>query len=111
MQPLPIELFALKKIFDAGDELSLSVLSQLEQAEVVEREMTGVGFFATIRLPIPLPTTPIKYREWQFAHKHLAYGGSLMCWFQDPCLLELEAVALVESWPEVFDADDFSTLS
>ena len=106
----PVERFALQKIYEAVGKFGVPVLEQLDRAQVVKRDLTGVGFFTSVLLPSRLPSTTPTYAEWNFCHQQLAYGGSFMCWLDDQQLLELEAVALDEAWPDCFQPDHFSDI-
>jgi hypothetical protein len=108
MQLTDIERFALQMLFCGQDVASTTVRDQLDTADVITRKATGVGFFTTIRLAIPLSKDAQRQWDWNFEHRHLSHGGSFICWLDDSNVLELEAVIHNGDWPDRFDPNDFS---
>lgn len=102
------ERFALTMIFNSNDKFDSSVRSQLNDAQVVERISTGVGFFSTIHFPRPLDDNEGRLQwDWNFSHQKLMYGGSFMSAYEPPNVIELEGVAFEDSWPAEFDSNMF----
>ncbi|AJZ89765.1 hypothetical protein RI049_10700 [Cedecea neteri] len=103
MQLLDEEYFALT--FALGEEL----VFQLDSAEVLERNRTGVGFFTTVQLNQPFSKINKEKRYWErnFEHKKLPYGGCFMVSLVTSNQLEIEAVAFEGSWPEPYERDEF----
>lgn len=108
MKLTAVELFALRMLFRGSDMTSTAMRDRLNTSEVITRKATGVGFFTTIRLTIPLPSGVQRQWDWNFEHRHLSHGGSFMCWLDNSDVLELEAVTYNGDWPEHFDPDDFT---
>ena len=103
------ERFALEKIFHGDSDFDRAVVDQLQMVEVVERDMTGIGFFSTVRFPGHLPDNRGRLQwDWNFNHRDLSQGGSFMASYEEPDIIELEAVAFYGEWPLSFDADAFS---
>lgn len=107
MQLTTEELFALREIFRDVNATSTAIGSQLDQAQAIDRKKTGVGFFTTIRLAMPLQEISQQQWEWNFEHRRLSHGGSFMCWLENAYTLELEAVSHNGNWPEHFNPNDF----
>ena len=112
MKLLPHEELALQMIFRGQDELSIEMRNRIESAEVLSREHTDIGFFANIKLVPHLSMVPeIRIREFNFDHPAFPYGGSYMCWFDSPDLIEIEAVTLGGvNWPNIVDHNLFSEI-
>jgi len=107
-----VEAFALRTIFRDGGSLASEVRDQIDTADVVRREFTGVGFFTAIRLARPIQSIPkLRMHEFNFCHPAFPYGGSFMCTIDAPDLLEIEAVTLGgASWPDSLDTSMFTEL-
>ena len=103
MQLLDEELFGL--VFTLGENLNI----QFDSADVLERNRTGVGFFATIELSMPFPDVNKGQSYWEknFEHRRLPYGGCFMVSLVAPDVLEIEAIAFESSWPEPYDRNEF----
>lgn len=102
------ERFALYKLFGGESEFDLAVISQIENAEVIERRETGVGYFSTIRFSMPLPESKGRLQwDWNFNHRNLKHGGSFIAFYDPPNVIELEAVVHDGGWPMKFDSDAF----
>ncbi|CAG9170821.1 hypothetical protein LMG32289_02163 [Cupriavidus pampae] len=101
------EKFALRMIFRGSDPTSVAVLAQLDAMDAKQRKATGVGFFTSIRLAIPLRVIEPRHKDWNFRHRLLSHGGSFMCTIEDPTVLELEAVSHNGDWPHSFHVEDF----
>lgn len=109
MQLTQEERFALEKIFHGNSDFDRAIVEQLHLAEVVERDMTGVGFFTTVRSPVHLPENPVRLQwDWSFEHSELRQGGSFMAAYEEPDIIELEAVSFDGDWPLVFNRNAFS---
>ena len=108
MQLTDEETFALGKLFAGSDAVDAAVAATAHRATVIERSSTTGGAFATIRFPAPLPpVTGALQRDWNFSHRELEHGGSLMASLVYPDVIELEFVAHVEPWPAAFDPSAF----
>lgn len=109
MQLTEEERFALEKIFHGNTDFEKSIIDRLSSAKVVEREATGVGFFTTVQLSNHLPSNHRCMQwDWSFKHKSLSHGGSFMASYEEPDLIQLEAVSHHGAWPSDFDASAFS---
>lgn len=100
------ELFALVFIFEEDSEFKSEYL---KNAYVIERTNSGVGFFSTIKVDESIGnfSSPKKYWERAFKHKHMPYGGCFMVRLENNLQLELEAVAFESPWPDTFVQSDF----
>jgi hypothetical protein len=103
------ERFALAMLFHGNDAMSDFIEHCLSTASV-EREDSGVGFFATIRFPRSLPDTERNQWDWNFVHKGLTHGGSFICWREGDRAITLEGVSHHGDWPSIFDVSDFCAL-
>ncbi|OWQ44488.1 hypothetical protein [Roseateles sp. L2-2] len=109
MQLTDEETFALGRLFAGTDALDAAIASTAHRATVIERSSTTCGAFATIRFPDPLPSAiGALQRDWNFSHRDLEHGGSLMASLVYPDVIELEFVAHIEPWPKAFDPSAFS---
>ena len=109
MQLTKEERFALEKIFHGNTDFEKAIIDRLNSAKVVEREATGVGFFTTIKLSDHLPSNQGRIQwDWGFKHQALTHGGSFMASYEEPDLIQLEAVSHHGEWPSNFDANAFS---
>jgi hypothetical protein len=106
MQLLEEERFALTFTLN---ESSINMDALLINADVTERNRTGVGFFTTVKLQysIPVRVNDLTYWERNFEHKDMLYGGCFMVRLIGSNVLEIEAVAFESHWPEQFRKDDF----
>jgi hypothetical protein len=106
------ERLALKLIFAGSDDLSREVRKRIHDSTVVDRDESGVGFFATIRFDHPLERIPaVRMREFNFKHPAFPYGGSFMCRFENAQSVELEAVTFGGAqWPRHLDESLFTEL-
>ena len=92
---------ALDMIFRDNSPLSSEIKKLLNGAMSTNREETGVGFYSTIKLDIPLEQVPnIKMWQFTFTHPSFPEGGNYMCSIVSEDELELEAVTLGGAdWP------------
>ncbi|EHV9834101.1 hypothetical protein AB3A53_000207 [Vibrio vulnificus] len=106
------ETLALKLIFRSENELSKAIKERIDEAESIDWEETGVGFYSTIRLKSPLAKVPdIHMWEYNFSHPDFPHGGSFMCTVVSENKLELEAVTLGGvDWPYPTDPVQFKEL-
>lgn len=107
------ETLALELIFRGEDKLSKAVRARINEAESIDWEATGVGFYSTIKLKSPLAEVPdIRMWEYNFNHPDFPHGGSFMCTVVSESELELEAVTLGGAdWPNPTDPTLFKELS
>lgn len=110
MQLFDEERFAL--IFTLGSQF-INLDDLLINADILERNRTGVGFFTTVRLRYSLPVleSGTIYWERNFEHKNMPYGGCFMVYLMDDDVFEIEAVAYESNWPEPFIKEDFMCIS
>ncbi|EMB4326048.1 hypothetical protein RJ492_004568 [Pluralibacter gergoviae] len=106
MQLLEEERFALTFTLS---ESSINLDALLINADVTERNRTGVGFFTTVMLQCSIPVQDNKSTYWErnFEHKNMPYGGCFMVRLISSNVLEIEAVAFESHWPEQFRREDF----
>jgi len=107
MRPNEVELFALERLFSGAEPICEAIRRGLGGAIVVERSLTGVGFFSTIRFVTSLPESEQRQWDWNFSHSKLPNGGSFMVWREGADVIELEAVSHFGDWPMTFNASDF----
>ncbi len=106
------EILALKQIFRDGNKLSSAIKDRIDEAVSIDWEETGVGFYSTIRLNVPLDKLPdVRMWEYNFSHPDFPYGGSFMCTVVSESELELEAVTLGgAAWPRHMDPEQLREL-
>ena len=106
------ETLALEMIFRGTSGLSDEIKKRMKDAKVLDRDMTGVGFYSTIKLESPLDEVPeIRMWEYNFKHPDFPYGGSYMCTIVNNSELELEAVTLGgANWPNPVGPELFEEL-
>ena len=93
MELSKLERFAVSMLFRGSDPFCAAVREGIDAAVVVDRKLTGVGFFATIRLAKPLPADSLQEQwDWNFSHRELSHGGSFMGWREDSDVIGLEAM-------------------
>ncbi len=85
----------------------MTVCALLDKASVIERKITGVGYFTTIKFPTDLPETKVLQWDWNFEHRRLKHGGAFIACYEAPKTIELEAVVHDGLWPKPFKSEDF----
>jgi hypothetical protein len=111
MQITDEERFALSKLYDRPNDFDAAITANVDKVSVIERTMTGVGYFTTIQFQCDLPdSTESERRSWNFKHKKLHYGGLFTAYYEKPNVIELEAVVHDGKWPDCFNAEDFSEM-
>lgn len=107
------EVLGLNLIFSGDDELSRAINERMNDAESIDWEETGVGFYSTIKLKSPLINVPdIRMWEYNFSHPDFPHGGSFMCTIVSENELELEAVTFGgANWPYPTDPSFFKELT
>lgn len=88
----------------AGDDPSLPVLRrQLSQAEVVEREFTGVGFFTRFQVSPAAPVLEQRSRlvigDVYAQIAHLEHHAGFLLFVTGGVLVRLEGFIVDEAWP------------
>lgn len=98
-----------------GNDPDLEVLRrQAAQAEVIERVLTGVGFYTNVRIPAELPRTAsgrAKYDRRSVGVKidGVANGAGVMVWIgEDGSIKQLEGFTYDDRWPEEIEGYAFS---
>ena len=107
------EILALELIFRGDDDLSIAIREKINEAESVDWEETGVGFYSKIRMNSLLGELPdVRMWEYNFSHPKFPHGGSFMCTIISESELELEAVAFGgANWPYLNSIEEFKELS
>ncbi|HDX8940969.1 hypothetical protein ABN154_30935 [Klebsiella michiganensis] len=106
MQLFDEERFAL--VFTLSNQF-INLDELLINADVLQRNRTGVGFFTTVRLQCSLPVLESMTTYWErnFEHKNMPYGGCFMVYLMGNDVFEIEAVAYESNWPEPFIKENF----
>jgi hypothetical protein len=97
-----LECAVLEKLL-AGDLPALEALrSQARSSRIVERRMTGVGFFTTFAVPPDVPRVQGSFQLGDVLGKleGLAHGAGFLLWVEDGVLEMLEGYTFDEPWPE-----------
>jgi hypothetical protein len=94
----------IQKLLDGDDDILATLRKQSEAAVVVQREMTGVGFYTTFSIPDSIDRLPDN-RSFQFGDvvadmPGLEHGAGFLLFVKDGALDFLEAYTYDEPWPE-----------
>ena len=89
----------------SGDDEVLGVLrQQAKQVNVVSREMTGVGFFASFEVPAEAPRVKgrvnFKLGDVNGAADNVKHGLGFLLYVTDGALSMLEGYTYDEPWPD-----------
>lgn len=106
------EILALELIFRSEDKLSRAIRDRMNEAESINWEETGVGFYSTIKLNKSIDEIP-DVRMWSYAFEHSDFpcGGVFNCMIVNENELELEGIALGGAdWPNPTDPNLFKEL-
>ncbi len=93
----------------AGDLPALEVLRlQVKSSRIVDRRLTGVGFFTTFEV---LPNVPRVHGSFQLGDvlakiPGLSTGAGFLLWIKSGVLDLLEGYTIDESWPQ--EVNEFS---
>jgi hypothetical protein len=88
-----------------GDDPTLVVLrEQYENAEVISRERTGVGFYTKWSVPANLPRLPrrpnFKLGQVSGSAANVRHGVGFVLFIKDGAIHMLEGYTFDEQWPE-----------
>ncbi len=106
----PFERRATEMLLAGTDDQRAVLRSQLAHATVVERQMTGVGFFADFAVPSDCPTIPEGKTIMSGVGANadgLAYGIDLVFFVNNGRLDCLEAATYGEARPETLTNPTF----
>jgi hypothetical protein len=97
-----LERAVLEKLL-AGDLPALVALrSQVRSSRIVERRMTGVGFFTTFAVPPEVPRVQGSFQLGDVSAEieGLSGGAGFILWVNDGVLDMLEGYTIEGPWPE-----------
>jgi hypothetical protein len=110
-EPLnPLERTVLDLLLSRTDEGYAALREQMAVAEVIERRMSGAGFFTTLSVPSDSPKAPSTvgnpvgqesaYEEDVYADVDgMAHGAGFLLWLDDGQMSQLEGFAYADAWP------------
>lgn len=104
MELKPLEHAVLEKLF-TGDHPSFPVfLAQVHRVRVLERTLTGVGFFSDLMVPEDvaaaiLAKDPLWFGDVHADFEGLSHGASFVVRVADGRLEMLEGFTFDEPWP------------
>ena len=103
---------AIRLVFRQEDALSRQIIGLLLHAKCIEKEETGIGYYATILFDNPVIGVEIPcMRDFNFSHPRFLYGGTFICTLLSVNKLELEAVSFGgELWPKKLNVEEFEPL-
>jgi hypothetical protein len=95
-----------------GEPDEIALRAQLNNAEVLNRELTGVGVLVALKIPSHIPPRSLRPNDVlgagrfvQGRHPKLENGAGLLLFMRDGFMHVLEAATYgAETWPET-DAD------
>ena len=98
------ERAVLAKTFQGSHPALGALREQLEQAEVLDREFTGVGFFTSFRVSGDAPRAKTKKDRIGFGDvvaelEGLDHGAGFVLFIDDGYLEMLEGYCFEETWP------------
>lgn len=101
---LPLEQQVLSMILEGEVEELAIFREQLKAASVTEREMTGVGFYTTFKIPKELKRisskASIKLGDVVAEIVGLNHGAGFLLYIENGSLHMLEGYCYDEPWPE-----------
>ena len=98
-----LERQLLDALLEGDDELLESLREQLKQAVIVNRELTGVGFFLNFSVPKPAPKVKpdrIIIGDVIFDLAGLEHGGGAILFTKNGYISQLEGYLNAEEWPD-----------
>jgi hypothetical protein len=104
----PLEKAVLEKICTGDHPVQNILREQIKVMSVLERRMTGVGFFTKFFLPSTAPSVPIVPMKIESAIfgdvgakiPELHSGAGFLLFLKSGYLYQLEGYSYEESWPE-----------
>ncbi len=101
----PLEEAVLRKLLEGNHPVLAALRQQLVGIAVIERKLTGVGFYTTFStdeaataVTIPVGGSPFGDVEATIAG--MKHGAGFLLWLKDGWLHELEGYSYDEPWPE-----------
>src|SRR5580693_5685487 len=106
MLPLnSLEKAVLNELLAGEHSVLVTLREQLKVLSVLERTMTGSGFFTRFFLPLPVPSLPLRFEKLRFGDvkakmPELEYGAGFLLFLEKGYLDMLEGFSYEEPWPE-----------
>lgn len=106
----PLERAVLEQLFAGDQPILKAFLAQARRAQVVSREMTGVGFYTYLTVPEEVPDASVHDGAIQFGDvvaefDGVGLGAGFLIWIKDRRLHFLEGYTFDTPWPD--DAKGF----
>lgn len=105
MEQTPLEAAVLERLLAGEHPVLARLREQVSRAEVVERDLTGVGFFTSFRVPASSPLDPVPGPRLVFGDVHatidgLVHGAGFLLYVESGFVTTLEGYCYGETWPE-----------
>lgn len=103
MRLLPLELSVLTKLLEGQDVLLDVLRLQVKNCSVVQRELTGCGFYTTFSIPDNLPrisNISATFGDVVADIVGLKNGAGFLLFIKDGALDMLEGYSFDEVWPD-----------
>jgi len=100
----PLEAAVIQLQLSDDSELANALRTQWNAATVVDRQLTGVGFYTTFSVPPSIPGhSDLSRRRLGDVHAEiggLEHGAGFILWIEDGRLSCLEGYSYQEAWPD-----------
>lgn len=102
----PLEAAVLDMLLQGDEPLLATLRSQAEQARLVSKEYTGVGFFCDFEVPPEAPRTSGSFyiEDVNADIEGLQHGAGFVLFVRGGRLDSLEGFTYGEQWPEDIDS-------
>lgn len=105
----PLEKAVLEKIITGNHPVQVILREQLKGISVLERRMTGVGFFTSFILSNAVPPVPMTKENAIFGDvgakiPELKSGAGFLLFLKSGYLFQLEGYTYEEDWPETINS-------
>lgn len=108
----PLERAVIQKLLAGDDKILGSLRRQFEAAKVIQREMTGVGFYTTFAVPPEIDRLPgnrsFNFGDVEAEIPGLNSGAGFLLFVKDGALDFLEGYTYDEPWPDQVSSFELS---
>src|SRR5579859_595032 len=102
-----LESAVINKVLQGDHPVLAALRQQFLHASVVERKMTGVGFFTEIQVPDSTPiartSRPLRFGDVAAKIPGLEHGAGFLVYVDNGRITALEGYAFDEAWPETVE--------
>ena len=109
-----LEQEVMQALLSGDDDILTALREQLKAALVVEREMTGAGFYTTFEVPADAPRAgdrSFKFGDVVASLPGLDYGAGFLLYVKLGALHMLEGYSYDEPWPQEISEFKLSYMS